>query len=50
VERTIKEVARNRRAITGPMGHVRLRAAANLVEPAIAVELFSGAYHACNLN
>lgn len=45
VERTLREVARKRRAIIGPMGHIRVRSrigsAAN-----ISVELFGGAFRA----
>ncbi len=42
VERTLKEVARNRRTILGPMGHVRLRCSLETVDP--TVELFGEAF------
>lgn len=43
VERTLKEVVRNRKALTGPMGHIRLRAK-HFAPDSIEVALFNGAY------
>jgi hypothetical protein len=44
VDRTIDAIARDRRAITGPMGHVRVRVPCD--DPsAMTVELFGGAEH-----
>jgi hypothetical protein len=42
VERTMREVAKQRRVLHGPMGHVRLRVPA--FGGAVAVALFDGAY------
>lgn len=42
VERTLKEVARNRRTILGPMGHVRLRCSLEAADP--TVELLGEAF------
>ena len=42
VERTLKEVARNRRTVLGPMGHVRLRCPLQGADP--TVELFGEAF------
>ncbi len=45
VEKTIKQVARDRRAIVGPMGHVRVRS--KCTSPLrIGVDLFGSAYRA----
>lgn len=41
VERTLREVARSRRTILGPVGHVRLRYSLEAADP--TVELFGGA-------
>lgn len=46
VEKTVNEVTRNRRAVMGPMGHIRVRSRCTL--PAIEVELFGGAYCAAS--
>lgn len=43
VERTLKETVRARKALTGPMGHVRVRGPADDPERAI-VQLFNGAF------
>lgn len=43
VERTLKEVIRTRKALTGPMGHIRLRAR-HFTPDSIQVDLFNGAY------
>lgn len=42
VEKTIRDVAPKRRAIVGPMGHVRMRSKCS--SPPISVDLFNGAY------
>ena len=43
VEKTMNEVARNRRSIVGPMGHVQVRSRCGS-PPDLAVGLFNGAY------
>lgn len=43
VERTLREIVRDRKAVTGPMGHVRIRVDVRAPQ-APRVELFDGAY------
>jgi hypothetical protein len=44
VEKTVRQVTRNLRTITGPMGHIRMRASLN-GPGQIAVHLGNGALH-----